>query len=233
MSEHNIIAFKAELFRSAFALHCSLLCVAIICHIVSWTLLDQFRSGAVFNILATILLLSGRIWLHSWEDDHAAWRIGCRMWVGIITVVLLSSSFATAFDNSFATHEAWYRMIKTWWGGNIALLISILLGFLHMSCGPSACQSVPMRAQASDWAPSKRRSMGAAACGQSGRGLERTIDSALINHVQLHRVLECEATSSPARSASASEVSGSGGVMRAGLPRLAAMVRWVDGIGRR
>ena len=32
---------------------------------------------------------------------------------------------------------------------------------------------VPMRAQASDWAPSKRRSMGAAACGQSGRGLER------------------------------------------------------------
>ena len=61
MSEHNIIAFKAELVRSAFALHCSLLCVAIICHIVSWTLLDQFRSGAVFNILATILLLSGRI----------------------------------------------------------------------------------------------------------------------------------------------------------------------------
>ena len=117
MSEHNIIAFKAELFRSAFALHCSLLCVAIICHIVSWTLLDQFRSGAVFNILGTILLLSGRIWLHSWEDDHAAWRIGCRMWVGIITVVLLSSSFATAFDNSFATDEAWYRMIKTWWGG--------------------------------------------------------------------------------------------------------------------
>ena len=39
-------------------------------------------------------------------------------------------------------------------------------------------------------------------------------------------LLDCEATSSPARSARASEVSGSGGVMRAGLPRLAAMGRW-------
>jgi len=59
--------------------------------------------------------------------------------------------------------------------------ITSMICIFMMVCLPSTKWGlrgarVPMRAQASDWAPSKRRSMGAAACGQSGRGLERTID---------------------------------------------------------
>jgi len=142
LNRHERVDYGATLFRTNYYFHVGAMIVAFACHVLTLVASGKPDPVALMGLVATLLLMAGRRRLSLWDDPIAAHQTATRAWMAIVLPVLLSGMVSGARrKDGDDLGSAWFDLTKTWWGTSVALLLCMLIGFLHMSTVPSNKQT--------------------------------------------------------------------------------------------
>ena len=130
--------FRPVQFRSNVQLHCILLVLGLLSHLLSLSLVGWSDSGLLAAAVVTVFLLVVRGWLHRWSDMAAAHRLGVSTWVATATTPVLLSVVLRATGMAGSIR---FEPSSSSWGGAVIGTASLLAGLLHMSMAPTKGQT--------------------------------------------------------------------------------------------